>query len=580
MSQFIKEFGIVDEKIQDQLFDIVLKDGSKFQTSQLYSSKKQEKFVDFEERSSQYRLITSSEAFDVAELLVRKINIMDEKTSYILFRNNITHISYKAGDFFKAHEDYLSITSNTLEEYTMIICMYADCEGGETLFHINEWFKYPSKSSITPKHCMLFRKDLRHEGLPLKSGMKNILTFNVWGIAKDANSIVAISFPRKDNDYDNINIPKFLISTNKIVGTNTLLESFLHFSLKDSKILIYEEKTWSKEKFQVIYKLYNKMYITVQEYKDCREIIWYYHFTINNMLIDFSGDANAPENESKTKIMKSINSIPKFDFKDSFLVCSTREEAIHVSEVIKAEHLPFINFTMILAEGSLTYGGGMSDVHPQTLDMCPMWVVFGDNNNILLKAPFVTKSTLETDLQKLKKNKDHNISLKIKNTMSRNIKFRNYDDEKENENENENGECTVIEYDQYFHNTLYFGLKVCETISQDEVFGRMITYDYDFIEVDYYKPTDIEFDENKKQKRQSKYYTITEDNKMIITPKHYKHILKKIKEVDLLSNVKSKIKSISFLLPQTKNSYEHNFCNEDVYGNANFLTVYGFLRLE
>ncbi len=77
------------------------------------------------------------------------------------------------------HEDYLSLKSNCIEEYTMIICMDANCEGGETIFHVNEWFKHVSKSSITPGHCMIFRKDLKHEGAIVKSGEKNILTFAI-----------------------------------------------------------------------------------------------------------------------------------------------------------------------------------------------------------------------------------------------------------------------------------------------------------------------------------------------------------------------------------------------------------------
>ena len=36
--------------------------------------------------------------------------------------------------FFKKHEDYLSITSNIIEEFTLIICLDANCEGGEYYF--------------------------------------------------------------------------------------------------------------------------------------------------------------------------------------------------------------------------------------------------------------------------------------------------------------------------------------------------------------------------------------------------------------------------------------------------------------
>ena len=265
MSQFIKEFGIVDEQIETKLFDLVRKDESKFETSKLYSSEAEEKFIDVDQRSSRFRLITNKEAFDVADSLIEKINKMDKTNSYILFRNNITHISYQTGDFFKAHEDYLSITSNEVEEYTMILCMSADCDGGETIFHVNDFFRYESKSSVRTGHCLLFRKDLKHEGAILKSGTKDILTFNVWGVKKSVNSIVAVTF-----NANSVGIPKFFISTSKIFGTGTLLESFVNFASRGSaaSIFLYEEKTFTPEQFEVIHKLYNKMYITPREYKD------------------------------------------------------------------------------------------------------------------------------------------------------------------------------------------------------------------------------------------------------------------------------------------------------------------------
>ena len=34
-----------------------------------------------------------------------------------------------------------------VEEYTGIMCVNADCEGGETIFHFNKNFKHISKST-------------------------------------------------------------------------------------------------------------------------------------------------------------------------------------------------------------------------------------------------------------------------------------------------------------------------------------------------------------------------------------------------------------------------------------------------
>ena len=63
-----------------------------------------------------------------------------------------------------------------VEEYTGIMCVNADCEGGETIFHFNKSFKHISKQSITEKNTLLFRKDIRHEGNLIKNGFKETRT--------------------------------------------------------------------------------------------------------------------------------------------------------------------------------------------------------------------------------------------------------------------------------------------------------------------------------------------------------------------------------------------------------------------
>ena len=40
----------------------------------------------------------------------------------------------------KEHEDYLSLTTNMIEEYTGIMCLNANCEGGETILNFNGLF--------------------------------------------------------------------------------------------------------------------------------------------------------------------------------------------------------------------------------------------------------------------------------------------------------------------------------------------------------------------------------------------------------------------------------------------------------
>ena len=48
--------------------------------------------------------------------IIGEVNRTDTSKTYYLVRNDITHIVYGPGDFFKRHSDYLSVTSNIVEE--------------------------------------------------------------------------------------------------------------------------------------------------------------------------------------------------------------------------------------------------------------------------------------------------------------------------------------------------------------------------------------------------------------------------------------------------------------------------------
>ena len=98
-------------------------------------------------RSSKFKAIVNEEIFSVSKELVDKINDLDTQYDYFLVENDVTYIKYKSGDFFKKHSDYLSVISNKIIEFTMIVCMNADCKGGRTIFHLNDFLKYKSEES-------------------------------------------------------------------------------------------------------------------------------------------------------------------------------------------------------------------------------------------------------------------------------------------------------------------------------------------------------------------------------------------------------------------------------------------------
>ena len=142
MAHFLKEITEINTETFNKIKEYISADTREFQTSQLYSPEKNSKFIDTDKRSSLYKTFIDNDIFDLCDSLIQNISKQDDLYNYKLVRNDVTQIQYKTGDFFQSHSDYLSINSNIVEEFTLILCLSADCVGGCTIFHINKFFKY------------------------------------------------------------------------------------------------------------------------------------------------------------------------------------------------------------------------------------------------------------------------------------------------------------------------------------------------------------------------------------------------------------------------------------------------------
>lgn len=633
MTDFVKEYGLVNPVAQQALLDYVRRDTTTpFQQSQLYSSLEDKKFIDAATRSSVFRLFTTAEAFDLVADLVASINVLDKHTDYVLVRNDVTHIRYGKGDFFKAHEDYLSFKSNMIVEYTMLMCLDAssDIVGGETVFRINDFFQHVSKSSTTPGHIIVFRKDVCHEGKLLEQGTKEILTFNLLGVAKKCETIIAVTFPLAivDND-DHVsqntltpatsssetsvviqaldavdvgcgvvnssdqgsatttttaekpvvrrirpNLPQFFLPLSIVTNTgHSLMEAFSSsMSVKQSQlrpeqrnhIWLYEEHHCSPNEFETIYKIYNRSYITLNEFKQRRALIDYYGIQMSDILIDLSGDDTAVTTTIPNAVMSPT-------FREPLILCRNEAHAYHIKDLILTEKLPYVYFKMILAEGVLTYGGGMSEEEPTHLTMTPLWVVFGDEWRMLFESRFVSRGKPEESIEKLIA--DHNVFV----------------DEDTHTVVDEDGEYRIGP-------SYYFGLCVAEpNRSLSIVVKRLVDPESDILQHLRSEYPEIQFEEEEKEEEEEEedetippkgqWFDISEgydSMKQLLAPRHYAAIVARVKEVDLFNQIRDQLKNskLCVLLPQTKQKESHHFCNESVYGSATFVVVDGFMRME
>ena len=231
--QFISEYTAPQETLEG-IYSYLDKCEAPFQDSKLYDSTREEKFVDKSLRLSEFRELKDDEIFSLSEHLVDVVNAKEREEErgrvFSLVRNDVTHIKYRKGGFFRRHADFLSLTSNMIEEYTLILCvtppdLAKETRGGETIVHTNEEAA-PSLSSLsslsspsslsssnpsashrstattTPGRFLVFRKDMDHEGAILVEGEKHILTLNLWCTSSSKEDVLLVTFPKEKDEVE------------------------------------------------------------------------------------------------------------------------------------------------------------------------------------------------------------------------------------------------------------------------------------------------------------------------------------------------------------------------------------------
>ena len=76
-----------------------------------------------------------------------------------------------------------------------------------------------------------------------------------------------------------------------------------------------------------------------------------------------------------------------------------------------------------------------------------------------------------------------------------------------------------------------------------------------------------------------KHYSIDKDNKMYLNKKQMDKLVAFINKNDIINKIKDNLNSSGLVFPQKKEQMHHSFCNEEVYGKVNMLSVSGLLRM-
>lgn len=366
--QFIQEFDNLCLDAYGKIKTMLDADTKPFKNSEVYDSRTEIKMENLEERVSQFRLFNDKSLFDQCDRIVTEINKVNDNIYFRLFRNDLTHIKYGTGEFFKPHQDYLSLTGNLVTEYTLILCIDADCEGGETVLHLNRHFKHKSTATITPGHCLLFRKDICHEGALVKSGKKEILSLNVWGLDKDkgTDEILIVTFPESTVSYE---IPTKNILVLHIENSITAFLNFKKDGLKEKNLIWhYTELNVKPEDFECIYNVYMQNGMSTSELSASEHIlehfgIPYKYILINQEISNIQGavidkeedneldkEAQKPE-EPKQEQTKKVDYCKILTGKSSqVIVCANKYKYARFLEQVKEHKLSYIPFRVVFGK--------------------------------------------------------------------------------------------------------------------------------------------------------------------------------------------------------------------------------------
>lgn len=658
--QFINEFKDIDTS---KLLEYLSTSKQQFKVSELYNGVRDEKFVDESLRKSKFRAIVDPELFEISNNILKQLTEKDELNSYSLVRNDITHIIYEQGGFFKAHRDYLSLTSNIIEEYTLLICITPDitdiptdlCVGGETRIHVNPHYIHTSKATTKPGCGLLFRKDLLHEGLVLESGNKEIVSMNIWVTRKQTadDAIVFITFPEIENVTKCDPIKEMAYGASYVLSVNDVMKypksalaAFCQFSLRsdNSKILKYKCEDVTYEQFYIVFKVMCGMYITIDEFKKNIELLDFFGLGPENVLIDFINeiisDNNLPQLENhedednitneiflglgnqccyncykpkneenslfnctkckqvaycsrKCQIMdwneshkyECLKSLVKNEVDKDFIICPTEDRTTVLAELAKELKRPYVKFQIVFAEGVATFGGEMSDCSPIHLKMTPVWSSFGDYDNIYVQSFLMTKQVSEgpfhyKHISEIVGDSEnfYNKALLKTNTLV-NLVDENGDEDDESDDEdyeNDDEEIKKIGCDDYEDN-FKFDLQIAK-VEKQNINSLIYNVLGEQGEQSHIIPIKgIILPNVGKTIQQHKYFHVDQTNKTCFNAQEAIDMSKYIESTKFIDRVKNQLNNINFRLPQLTETNEVNFCNENVYGNFNFILVTGII---
>ena len=182
-------YEFIDKTVQDNMYKYINNNMPELVDSSVMIPESKNRYVDKAIRKSKGCTFISLELFDMANLLIEKMNNISNEHYFALNNNKIDYVEYGPGDYFDRHQDYTVTNHPSIAECSLLICLDADCDGGETVFDTGHgcdmpcWRRpYETKITKTKYGAIIFDKHTNHAGKKLESGFKKIIQINVFAV--------------------------------------------------------------------------------------------------------------------------------------------------------------------------------------------------------------------------------------------------------------------------------------------------------------------------------------------------------------------------------------------------------------
>src|SRR5579872_1073119 len=129
-------------------------------------------------KTSKINYFDNQTIFKQVEQLIDFIND-SYHTAFQLIPDDLDIIMYEKGDYFGKHVDFIPIRTPYMTYYSLILCLDADCKGGQTKLYFNDNTSKSFSETITSNSWLIFKNSLEHESVQLKSGHKIVLKANL-----------------------------------------------------------------------------------------------------------------------------------------------------------------------------------------------------------------------------------------------------------------------------------------------------------------------------------------------------------------------------------------------------------------